>query len=881
MTTTPAPSISVSPLSGTATGPFPTGWKYGAAEDVRVYLELAGVRGAELTQGSDYTVTGATPLVDGGTVTLSASVVPPGGWDEEAGDRVVIFRRTVKRQGLALPDAEGHKPRQTEQALDKLTRAAEEAGDGLSRAVQVRPGETPPQLPPQAERQAGLITWAAGGLRRFDITPGHFVAGDAQGRPVSASGAGADAALRTDLAAAAGSALVGFQRRPLVYGGVTNLTRKQAAYAIDAQAEGYLTHSGLDESLGWAALLAEALKSGKEIHVDGSFDDIEDVERPVLTIAQAVPFRVKNALDYASAFRPGLVVRGVGRGYTRFHFTGEDGYLFDITVGDPDGDEYGFADFAGVLGGGLYGLSVTGDRAKARSGFVRFRSAYQFEVGQFHVKDLSGHGVFIDCQLGDTDGSNQLTLRDGRMENGGFNHGFAIQSAAVSGHNEISGLSTDNVFIQSYGRNECPAIVGLSQTNPIVATLDDDAHLPASGDKIYIVGLGGMTSIDTDVAETGYTLASFDPETRTGNLRNLANTANIDGTALPAYTGGGRMIPVDPKSGALSQKGQICRHSRLFLTLNLNVSIYEKGEAGAGQDADYVSSTIENPHGIGFLCTGWRRSGGPGIHAYSNAGFIPHNFNRYAHLIDATRFTVSHRDFRDLVVRTTAAETNYTVVRAFGGNLDHQTLDYGQPVLKQSGYAGQKLMVGLRPPIPAGRFRCELVAATVFRVRPGNGGNSLPVQLSLTLPGGGVKTDTGEVIGYRMGSTGIVKTPTYPPYAGAWGAANAPLLPDTQYWGYSADASTYLGRPDIEWWPTAPTEDGPSGGLVLPGDVTRRFVWSVVTDATGQFRLTAIDWANPEFRHGFWFWVDATGALRKKATRPTLAGGGDLDGTVV
>jgi hypothetical protein len=74
MTTTPAPSIAASLLTGTSTGPFPTGFKYNAAEDVRVWLELAGVRQADLTLTAHYTLTGATPLVDGGTVTLDAAL---------------------------------------------------------------------------------------------------------------------------------------------------------------------------------------------------------------------------------------------------------------------------------------------------------------------------------------------------------------------------------------------------------------------------------------------------------------------------------------------------------------------------------------------------------------------------------------------------------------------------------------------------------------------------------------------------------------------------------------------------------------------------------------------------------------------------------------
>lgn len=186
MTTTPAPSIAASLLTGTSTGPFPTGFEYNAAEDVRVWLELAGVRQADLTLTTHYTLTGATPLVDGGTVTLQAGVVPEDGWDEDAGDRIVISRRTVKRQALALPDTEGHKPRSTEAALDKLMRAAEEHADGLELAVKAPAGETGPHLQPQAARDGRLALFDAGLVRGFD-TPNVLVTTDGDGKASSLS----------------------------------------------------------------------------------------------------------------------------------------------------------------------------------------------------------------------------------------------------------------------------------------------------------------------------------------------------------------------------------------------------------------------------------------------------------------------------------------------------------------------------------------------------------------------------------------------------------------------------------------------------------------------------------------------------------------------
>lgn len=135
MTTTPAPSINVITPTGSAVGPWTTGWKFDAPEDVWIYVETDGVAGPDLELGSDFTLSAPNPSVDGGSVTLDASIVPEDGWDEDL-HRVVIRRWTVRRQGIALPDTEGHKPRATERALDRQMRIAEEQDDEIARLAE-------------------------------------------------------------------------------------------------------------------------------------------------------------------------------------------------------------------------------------------------------------------------------------------------------------------------------------------------------------------------------------------------------------------------------------------------------------------------------------------------------------------------------------------------------------------------------------------------------------------------------------------------------------------------------------------------------------------------------------------------------------------------
>lgn len=173
MTTTPAPSITTHTLTGSQTGPFPTGWTYAEATDVRAWIEVEGQPGAVLNQGTAYTLTGSSPLTAGGTVNLSVALVPAGGWAAET--RLVLRRRTARRQGTALPDTEGHKPRVTERALDKQMRIAEEDRDDLDRAILAPPGEGGLVLPGLPQRANRILAFDETGLRlRADVAPEDF-----------------------------------------------------------------------------------------------------------------------------------------------------------------------------------------------------------------------------------------------------------------------------------------------------------------------------------------------------------------------------------------------------------------------------------------------------------------------------------------------------------------------------------------------------------------------------------------------------------------------------------------------------------------------------------------------------------------------------------
>ncbi len=164
MTTTPSPTINVLVPEGTAIGPWPTGWTYADPDDVWIYIETGGEPGPDLVLDVDYTLTGSNPRENGGEVNLSPAAVPVGGWRPEGQDRtrLIVRRWTSRRQGVALPDAEGHKPRATEMALDRAMRIAEELSDQQDLAVVVPPGGVPPTAADlEAAAQAGALAAAA------------------------------------------------------------------------------------------------------------------------------------------------------------------------------------------------------------------------------------------------------------------------------------------------------------------------------------------------------------------------------------------------------------------------------------------------------------------------------------------------------------------------------------------------------------------------------------------------------------------------------------------------------------------------------------------------------------------------------------------------
>ncbi len=175
------------------TSAFAVPYRFRAASDLIVERVAGGVVQL-LTLGIDYSVTGGETDA-GGTLTRAAASV---------GAVLRIRRATARAQPMVYATGDRFPAESHEEALDRTVLIAQEQdaeiGDTRDRALLVPPGEVALDLPGAAVRA------------------GAFLAFDPTGNAIPASGTGADAGLRTDLANPdAGARLAAFGQFPALH----------------------------------------------------------------------------------------------------------------------------------------------------------------------------------------------------------------------------------------------------------------------------------------------------------------------------------------------------------------------------------------------------------------------------------------------------------------------------------------------------------------------------------------------------------------------------------------------------------------------------------------------------------------------------------------
>lgn len=179
------------PFSGNGvTTSFPFVFKVFARSDLAVYLVDASNNETLLTLDSHYSVTlnadqDASP---GGSITYPVSGSPLA-----TGSRLYAMSNIVAKQETDFTNLGRFFPETHEEAFDKLTALVQQLKDRSDRSVVVTP----------------LVTETVNPLPQASDRAGKFFAFDAGGSPFMSTGTGADAALRTDLAASGGAALIG------------------------------------------------------------------------------------------------------------------------------------------------------------------------------------------------------------------------------------------------------------------------------------------------------------------------------------------------------------------------------------------------------------------------------------------------------------------------------------------------------------------------------------------------------------------------------------------------------------------------------------------------------------------------------------------------
>jgi hypothetical protein len=181
-------------------------WQFLAGEQI-VVTHIAAVTAAEtvLVLGDDYSISGSGPDGTGSVTALAAWPV---------NDDFRVERATSLEQEYELPPFEAIRSSALERENDRQLMALQEQVSTLTRAVLAPVGQDAPKLDIAGLIEGDILEYRGGKFRRFlrEAFAGKFFAGDASGRPVPASGFGADAALRTDLASSlAGTLLVAFK----------------------------------------------------------------------------------------------------------------------------------------------------------------------------------------------------------------------------------------------------------------------------------------------------------------------------------------------------------------------------------------------------------------------------------------------------------------------------------------------------------------------------------------------------------------------------------------------------------------------------------------------------------------------------------------------
>lgn len=409
MSVAPAVTETTYLLSGAVLTGYYTIWPYADAADVTAWLDNADGNGPQpLVNPADFTVAASSPLVNGGQVTLSASLLTAGSWP--TGARLSLARLTANGQPSVFGEDLGFSPAAAEASDDNIERQVQEVRTRATRALSVPLGEGARTVPDAAFRRAQVAYWTD--TDTADLTyitdaalAAKLLKGDPGGNALSIglwTGFGAlSIPIGTDLVQSSGYGVAG---------------KGAAKYVLDAD-QATVTSSGIRKKSAngrWFILaeleacpehLGALMNGGDDYAALFAWGAIGD--RYPLGLSRAVYSVASASLAVLAISLPaGTAIKGAGRKCSKIQVTGVASCnLFvaadvsSISIEDVWLYGNGVANASGI--GAAFSYEQTTGAAAANSGFLIARNCFENFGADYWIRfvnNCTGH-ILSDIEI--------------------------------------------------------------------------------------------------------------------------------------------------------------------------------------------------------------------------------------------------------------------------------------------------------------------------------------------------------------------------------------------------------------------------------------------------------------------------------------------------
>ena len=202
---------------------------------------------------------------------------------------------------------------------------------------------------------------------------------------------------------------------------------------------------------------------------------------------------------FNGAYGTGFRIVGAGQETTIFDDRVANAPLFDL---DSQNGRVGAGSFLAIMGVELSNFTIRRTATAANSVGIRIRSAFNVEIRNVHIDNMTADGLVVECDVGDNDGNNQVWLQNVRIENC---DGWGINAAAATTHNENSFLMLDHVFLQGNGTSSgsTPPPSGGMVWKGQILKISEGAFAVNNNVALYVKGDSGL-GLNVDIQDTTF-----------------------------------------------------------------------------------------------------------------------------------------------------------------------------------------------------------------------------------------------------------------------------------------------------------------------------------------------------------------------------------------